>query len=183
MTIDLSYILSEPNQEERKAIKFLLAGYNEQKKIVKYNKEEFRKHYPNIDARLVKLEERFRLEKDQLTKQFKDENWNLPKIYKRAINAGPHVQHYYNQVYSFYSNIEHHNYLFGKAYVDEENCEPLASPKEIESSSLFRPEMTLFMCRGLFIEVLKGFNKAFKLKWQKSLDGLMKKHLNELELI
>lgn len=183
MTIDLSYILSEPNQEEIRAIKFLLAGDKEQKNIVKHNKEEFKKYYPDIETRLMKLEENIRLEEEHLSKQYKEKNWNLPKFYKRAAQAGPHVHNYYNQVYSYYSNIEHHNYLFGQAYVDVENCEPLKDPEKIESSSFFRPEMTLFLCRGLFIEILKGFNTVFKLKWKKNLDELMNKHLQELELI
>jgi hypothetical protein len=184
MTIDFGYILDEDEKaREVKAIKYLLAGDKEQKRLLERNIDEFRKYYPDLDPRLSVLAFNISTMENILTKKFGLANWSLPNIFERATEVGGEALNYYNHIYAYYSNVEHHNYMFGQAYVDIAKCEPLEKPEAIDKSSYFRPELILIMFRSLFHIILQGFNIEFRLKWKDKLDDLLKIHNKEYAAI
>lgn len=184
MAIDFGYILDDDSKtKEIKAIKYLLTGDKTQKKLLERNIDEFRKHYPDLDPRLDNLKSNISKLEKILTKEFKEKNWNLPNIFERAEEVGGLALGFYNQVYAYYSNVEHHNFIFGQAYVDLDKCEPLEKREKIEQSTFFRPEIILTMFRSLFLIIMQGFNIEFNLKWDKKISELSKIHDKEYEEI
>lgn len=184
MAIDFGYVLDEDEKaKEVKAIKYLLAGDRAQKRLLEKNIDEFRKHYPGLDPRLDELTSNICTMEKILAKKFGVTDWRLPNISDRAKEVGGTALNYYNQIYTYYSIVEHHNYLFGQAYVDMDKCEPLERPEAIDKSIFFRRELILIMFRSLFLIILQGFNTEFRLKWNNKLNELSKKHDQEYEAI
>jgi hypothetical protein len=184
MAIDFAYVLDEDKKnKEIRAIKYLLAGDKEQKKILIRDKDVFKKYYPDLDSRLDVLSFKISTMENILTRKYGIRNLSLPTIYDRAKEVGGEALNYYNHIYAYYSNVEHHNYMFGQAYVDIAKCEPLEKPEAIDKSSYFRPELILIMFRSLFHIILQGFNIEFRLKWKDKLDDLLKIHNKEYAAI
>jgi hypothetical protein len=184
MAIDFGYVLDEDEKaKEVKAIKYLLAGDKAQKKLLEKNIDEFKKHYPDLEPRLDILTSNISTMENILTKDYGVTDWSLPNISGRAKEVGGTALNSYNQIYAYYSNVEHHNYLFGQAYVDMDKCEPLDRPKAIDKSTFFRQELILIMFRSFFLFILQGFNAEFRLKWKNKLDDLSKIHDEEYEAI
>ena len=137
MAIDLGWILdTDKRAKEIRATTYLLSGDYEQKKILQKNLVEFKKHYPDMNPRLDELETNIKKMEDYLSEKYKISKWKMPNIYERAKIVGGTALNFYNQVYTYYSNIEHHSYLFGRAYVDEKNCEPIDKPVKISEMIL-----------------------------------------------
>jgi len=89
----------------------------------------------------------------------------------------------YNQVYGYYSNIEHHNIFFGKHYVDAENCEPKENIEGFEKLPHVKSSVALYLFRIIFIEILGVFNYEFQLKWGEKLSEMRKVHEEEYDLL
>jgi hypothetical protein len=173
----------DKKKKEIRAISYLLKGDIEQKKLLEKNIGEFRKQYHDLDKRLDKLKSDIINMEGILKKEFNIMSCDVPNIYERAKEAGPTALNIYNLVYSYYSNVEHHSYLFGQAYVDMDNCEPLVPPYGFEKSTFFIPEILITMARGLFISVLEAFNSEFRLSWIEKIKELAKIHDEEYEMI
>ena len=102
---------------------------------------------------------------------------------ERASKVGKAILNYYIQVYSNYSDIEHHSFLFGQYYIDPDKCEPRENLYEIKKLIFFNPELLLYLYRGLFLVMLRKFNIEFKLEYSSIISDRLRKHTYELEKI
>lgn len=180
MAIDLAYITVNPKRKEIKALKYMLKGETDQQKLLEDNYDVIKELDSNIDSRRTEIEKNIKNIKSELTKKYKITKWGLSPIKKRAEDSGKIVFNYYTQVYGYYSNIEHHSIFFGNYYVDWDKCEPRENLEEIESSVFFRPEIILYLFRGLFLVILSKFNKEFQLKWGDIISDCLKIHASEI---
>ncbi len=183
ISILAEYVLKDQKLKEIRSNSYILEAEKERKKLLNKNVSELKKFRPDIDKRIAKLKSNVSNLKADWTNKHGNKSWDLPSISKMAKETGPRVQKYYNQVYSYYSSVEHHNLFFGESYIDMDTCEPIETPEEIEKSVLFRPEMILFLSRGLFLEILKHFNSEFKLNWGTILSKKWEKHWNEYQFL
>lgn len=181
MSINLAYILAEPKTKEINALKYMLKGETDQQKLLDENYDWIKKRDSNIDLRKSEIEENIKNIKGELTKKYKVTKWGLPPIKQRAKDSGEIIFNYYTQVYVYYSNIEHHSMFFGQSYVDWDKCEPLKETDKVENSVFFRPEITIYMFRGLFLVALSKFNKEFQLKWGDKISKALKIHASEIK--
>ena len=182
MTVDVSYMMVDLDKKENRAMQYMLKGNEAQIDLLKNNIDRFKEWgYGDHSSRLAELKENQARVIEELENAGEYER--IPsQIKQRAERAGDIVLSYYDMVYKPFSNIEHHNIFFGKDYVDDENCEPIENPKRIFDSAVFKPEITLYMCKGLFLEVLKAFNEAFQLNWRKVIKQELQKHKEEFNL-
>ena len=182
MAINLGYMTADPNKKEIRVMRLMLEGNRAQLKLINTNLEAFKELDSKIEARRNELKENLEKIEAEWKKEYQEENWELPPIDQRAQKAGVAVFNYYNIVYRPYSNIEHHNIFFGQDYVDEEKCEPIGKLEKITKSSVFRPDITLYMFKGLFLVILSKFNKEFQLKWGDEIKKRLEKHKEEYKL-
>jgi len=47
---------------------------------------------------------------------------------------------------------------------------------------VFRPDITLYMFKGLFLVILSKFNKEFQLKWGDEIKKKLEEHKEEYKL-
>jgi hypothetical protein len=177
MGINTDFIFSDQKKKEVNAIKFLLNEYRGKINILKYNRKEFEATGINVEEELAKITAEYEKMKDFFSIKYKTDDWNWPKIFRRAMDSKSWViQQAYNQVYAYTCNIEHHDISFGKNYVDVEVCQPF---KDIKMVSLLRPDVNLFMCRSILLVIMSTFNEEFSLKWGEVLTGLQQKQDRE----
>lgn len=182
MTINLGYMTADPNRKKIRAMRLMLEGNRAQLKLINTNLKGFKELDSKIEARRNELKEDLEKIEAEWKIEYQEENWELPTIEQRAQKAGAVVFNYYNLVYRPYSNIEHHNIFFGQDYVDEEKCEPIGKLEKITKSPVFRPDITLYMFKGLFSVILSKFNKEFQLKWGDEIKKRLEKHKEEYKL-
>ncbi len=165
--ISLGYIFAAGEHEtenKKRALKYLLDGDRQQLKMININLEGFKTFDKNIETRRDEIKKQIGEMEATFRKEYQDERWDLPNIEERAKQSKSQVLvDIYNQSYRDLSNIEHHNYLFGRHYVDEEKCEPLLEVDQLKHYAQLRPEATLYFFRMIFIEILSVFNDVFLL--------------------
>jgi len=182
MTVDMSYMMLDAKKREDVAMIYFLKGNKAQIDLLKCNIERFEEWgYGNHKSRLAELEENQAKIKEELKKEKK--YVKVPsQIRQRAEKAGDIILAYYYLVYKPFSNIEHHNIFFGQDYVDDKNCEPVENPEKYLDTAVFKPEITLYMFKGLFLIVLSAFNEAFQLKWGEIIKRKLQEHKKEFDL-
>lgn len=178
MGINLGYIfakdIEEPEKEIR-ALTYMLDGNRQQLKLTNSNLEGFKEYESNIETRRDELKEQIRMIESVLKDKYGKEEWDLPKIEQRAIMSKCDVlRNVYNQSYRDLSNIEHHSILFGQHYMDSKKCEPIEEIHHLEHFPQFKPAVSLFLFRSIFIEILSVFNDEFQLKWDEKLAEVRK---------
>ncbi len=108
----------------------------------------------------------------------------LPTILQRAdLSKHEILKEVYNQSYVSLSSIEHHNIFFGQHYVDSKECEPIKEINPLEHFPHFRPAVSLFLFRIIFIEILNIFNQEFKLNWEEKILDMRKSQDEEYPLL
>jgi hypothetical protein len=168
MGINTDYIYSAEEKREINSLKYLLNEYRSTIKILEKNQEEFRADGLDVDARLAEIQGDEASAKKRSAEEHGGEDMSWPYISDRAKNSKSWViKQAYNMAYAYACNIEHHDISFGKDYLDVGRCEPL---KEISTPMLLRPDVNLFMCRGILLVIMKTFNDEFDLKWGKVLE-------------
>jgi len=182
MAINLGYMTADPNRKKIRAMRLMLEGNRAQLKLINTNLKGFKDLDSNIEARRDELKEDLEKIEADWKKEYQEENWELPTIEQRARKAGEVIFNYYNLVYRPYSNIEHHNIFFGQDYVDKEKCEPIEELEKFTKSPVFRPDITLYMFKGLFLVILSKFNKEFQLKGGDEIKKRLEKHKEEYKL-
>ena len=187
MGISLGYIFAKDIDEsecEKRAIRYLLNGDREQLKLINTNLDGFKEFDPNIEKRRDELKKRISIMENAFKKKYKEENWDLPCIEKRSRLSNYEVlRNAYNQAYRGLSNIEHHSYFFGDLYVNGERCEPIKEPDHLKRYPHYKPEVSLFQFRLIFIEFLNIFNREFRLGHEKQLEELNKLQDEEYKLL
>jgi len=182
--INTAYIFYEEKEKEKRSLQYIIEGDDAQRRLIASNIEAFKKFDPAIESRSRQLKESVRQAKDDFEKNFPGVSSSLPPINQRATQTGINIlDSFYNQVYRFYSNVEHASMFFGRNYVDEKKCEPLENPKDITESPLFDPKVLLFLFRIIYFEILKAFNNEYKLNWEKKIFELYKRHESEYSLL
>lgn len=166
MSFGYIFAVGETDTEnEKRALKYLLDGDRQQLKMINNNLDGFREFDPSIEKRKDELKRQIEGMEEAFRKKYQDERWELPSIEERAQKSkSKTLKDIYNQSYRDLSSIEHHNYLFGRHYVDEDNCEPKIELDLLKEYSQLRPEITLLLFRMVFIELASGFNDIFLLK-------------------
>lgn len=187
MGISLGYIFAKDIDElenEKRALRYLLNGDKQQRDLLKANLEEFKKSDSNIEKRLDELNDHLKQMEEDFKNKYKDENWKLPCIKQRAVLSNyKELLEAYNLSYRDLSNIEHHNFLFGQHYVDDEKCEPkveISLPKELTQ---FRPIVILAYSRALFLNMLSVFNDEFHLGRERQITELRSLQDKEFALL
>ena len=182
MAISLGYMAADPERKKIRAMRLMLNGNRTQLKLINTNLEEFKKIDSKVEVRRDELKEEIENIEAEWQKEYQEEKWDLPPIEQRAQKAGEIVFNYYNLVYRPYSNIEHHNIFFGQDYVDKEKCEPIEDLEKFTKSAVFRPDITLYMFKGLFLVILSKFNNEFQLKWGDLIKEMLEEHKEEFML-
>jgi len=182
MAISLGYMTAEPKRKEIRAMRLMLNGNRAQLKLINTNLDGFKKIDSKVEVRRDELKEEIENIEAEWEKEYQEEKWELPPIEQRAQKAGEVVFNYYNLVYRPYSNIEHHNIFFGQDYVDKEKCEPIEDLEKFTKSPVFRPDITLYMFKGLFLVILSKFNNEFQLKWGDLIKKMLEEHKEEFKL-
>jgi len=186
MFIDLEYISVDPATKELKLLKYMLEIKRNQLTLINTNLDDLKKSDRNIGLRKDELDTNIKKIEEELKIKYPEEkSWELSPIEQRARKAGTTPFMLYNMAYRYYSNIEHHNVLFGQYYVDEDICEPKLHPEEeLKKLSLFQPEATLHMFSQLFFEITKKFSEEFQLNYEDKITEMMslfKKEYNQLK--
>ena len=163
-------------------MRLMLDGNRAQLKLINTNLAEFKKIDSKIEVRKNELKEEIENIEAEWKRKYQEEKWELPPIEQRAQKAGEVVINYYNLVYRPYSNIEHHNIFFGQDYVDKEKCEPIEDLEKFTKSPVFRPDVTLYMFKGLFMVILSIFNSEFQMKWGDLIKKMLEEHKEEFKL-
>ncbi len=188
MGINLGYIFAKDIEEKEKEIrasKYMIEGNYHQLNLTESNIEEVKKFNKKIEARRDDLKEQINFIKKEMKKKFRVRKWKrLPSLKQRAeMSKYEILNRAYNQSYIDLSSIEHHNILFGQEYVDSENCEPFKEINHLKHFPQFKPSISLFLFRAIFIEILSAFNDAFQLKWGERISEIEKIHEGEYALL
>lgn len=187
MGMSLGYIFADDideNENEIRAIEYILNGDKQQVKLINCNLEGFKEFDAKIETRRDELNKQIKTMEDVLKKKYDKEKWKLPSIEKRALLSKSQVlKMAYDQSYRDLSNIEHHNMLFGKHYVDGNECEPIEEINHLKHYSQLKPSVSLFLFRIVFIEILGVFNQVFQLNWNKQLAKVRKLQDEEYGLL
>jgi len=182
--INTAYIFYEEGEKEKRSLQYIIEGDDAQRRLIDSNIEAFKEFDLDIESRNRQLKESVRQAKGDFEEKFPGVRSSLPPINQRATQTGINIlDSFYNQVYRYYSNVEHSSMFFGKNYVDEEKCEPLENPKDITDSPLFDPKVMLFLFRVIYFEILKTFNNEYKLNWRKKILELYERHESEYALL
>lgn len=179
MGINVGFIFENKFKKEMNALRYILNASKAQKKILKKNIDNFKEINIDVESRLEIIEREIKEDKKKFKDKFPDHDTELPCIEQRADDSGSEVlKKAYNQLYRYFSNIEHHNTWFGRDYVDEEECSPV---EEIRREYAFAPEVNLWTFRSIFVVIMKTFNEEFSLKWEKKIQELKCLHEAEYE--
>jgi hypothetical protein len=178
MGFTLGYIFAkdiDENENEIRALNFHLDGNRQQLKLVNSNIEGFKEFDKQIEARREELKKQIDDIEGVLKNKYKREEWKIPIIEERAKQSGSEVlKSAYNQSYRDLSNIEHHSMLFGEHYVNDKECEPRENINHLLQYPQFKPAVSLFLFRIVFIEILNVFNQVFRLNWNKQVEDIRK---------
>jgi hypothetical protein len=178
MGISLGYIFAadiDEAENEKRALRYLLDGDKQQLKLINSNLNGFKDFDPNIEKRRDELKDQIKTMESAFRDKFGDDNWDLPCIKERAkLSKSTVLQNAYNQSYRDLSNIEHHSILFGQHYVDSEKCEPKKEINHLKQHPQFKPAVSVFLFRIVFVEILSVFNDVFRLKWTEHIEVLRK---------
>ena len=174
MGIYAGFIFENKNKKEMNALRYVLNGSKAQKKILETNLDSFKEIGIDAQPRLDTIKKHIEEDKKRFRKDFPNEDAELPSIEQRAKDSGSEVlKKAYDQLYRYFSNIEHHNTWFGRDYVDEEECSPMV---EIKREFGFSPEINLWTFRSIFLVIMKVFNDEYALKWRKVIMQLERQH-------
>jgi len=175
MFIDLVYISVDPTTKELKLLKYMLEIKRNQLTLINANLDNLKASNNNIELKRDELNTDIKkIEAELKSKYPKEKSWELLPMADRARKAGTTPFMLYNRAYRYYSNVEHHNVLFGQDYVDEDKCEPVSHPEEeIKKITIFQPEVILHLFSQLYIVILKEFNEEFQLKYNDEISKKM----------
>jgi hypothetical protein len=179
MGISTGFIFDFNEKKEMNALKYILNGSKSQKKILEENIDSLNEIGIEVQHRLEEINEQIKNEIIRFKADFPNEKPALPSIEKRAEDSGSEVlKKAYDQLYRYFSNIEHHNTWFGRDYVDENECSP---EEEIRREFGFAPELNLWTFRSIFLVIMKFFNNEFLLGWRKKISQLERLHEAEYQ--